>query len=131
MEQRKGRAAEREICGILNGMGFQVRPGEAVSFGREADIVGLENIHAEIKRREAVDLSAALTQASTDAAYFGGLPAVFHRGNRQKWRVTMTLDSWITLYKWAVSGDFGRSEPTERLGNTSDQQTTKSACSAD
>ena len=118
MEQRKGRAAEREICGLLNGMGFQVRPGEAVSFGREADIVGLKNIHAEIKRREAVDLSAALTQASTDAAYFGGLPAVFHRGNRQKWRVTMTLDSWIALYKWALSGGFGRSEPPERTGNT-------------
>lgn len=116
-QQRKGRAAELELCRILNGMGFQVRPGEAVSFGREADIVGLENIHAEVKRREAVDLSAALTQASTDAAYFGGLPAVFHRGNRQKWRVTMTIDDWASLYKRALSGDFGRSEPSERMGN--------------
>lgn len=114
--QRKGRTAEREICEILNGMGFQVRPGEAVSFGREADIVGLENIHAEIKRREVVDLSAALKQADTDADYFGGLPAVFHRGNRQKWRVTMGLDSWVSLYRWALSGVFGQSEPTEKRG---------------
>ena len=111
--QRKGRRAEVEISALLNGMGFQTRPGEPMNFGNEPDIVGLNGIHPEIKRRESVDLSAALRQASADAAYFGGLPAVFHRGNRQRWRVTMSLDDWITLYKWALSANFGRSEGTE------------------
>ena len=36
----------------------------------------------------------------------------------EPWRVTMTLNAWIALYKRALSGDFGRSEPPERMGNT-------------
>ena len=71
-----------------------------MSFGREPDLVGLDGIHCELKRREGVDLSAALTQAERDAEFFGdGLPVVFHRGNRQRWRVTMTLDHWLELYE--------------------------------
>lgn len=100
--QRKGRAAERELATILQGHGYDVRPGEPVSFGREPDVVGLPGVHCELKRRECVDLSAALTQAARDAEFFqDGLPAVFHRGNRQRWRVTMELDKWLTRYKAA------------------------------
>lgn len=103
--QRKGRAAERELAAILQGHGYDVRPGEPVSYGKEPDVVGLPGIHCELKRREHVDLSAALTQAAKDAERFGdGLPTVFHRGNRQRWRVTMELDRWLTLYKAAHGG---------------------------
>lgn len=116
--QRKGASGERELAALLREYGYNIERGGSCSFGEVPDLSGIPGIHIEVKRRENVDLSAALAQASTDAAYFGGLPAVFHRGNRQKWRVTMTLDSWITLYKWALSGDFGRSEPPEGLGNT-------------
>lgn len=68
--QRKGRAAEIELAYILQGYGYDVRPGEAVSFGREPDLVGLPMIHCELKRREDVDLSAALVQAAKDAEFF-------------------------------------------------------------
>lgn len=123
-EQRKGRAAEREICGILNGMGFQVRPSEAVSFGREADIVGLENIHAEIKRRENPDISAALRQAAEDAARFGdGLPVVFARGNRQRWRAVMDLDTWVQLYKLALNSENQRFKADDGRGMNNDDST--------
>lgn len=99
-QQQKGRRAEIELSRLLNERGYHTRPGEAVSFGREADIVGLDGVHIEVKRRECPDISAALRQAREDADYFGdGLPAVFHRGNRQQWRVVMTLDDWLRLYE--------------------------------
>lgn len=99
-QQRKGRRAELELCRVLNDLGFtSVRPGEAVSFGSEPDVLGLEGVHVEVKRREGVDLNAALRQAAEDATYFGGIPAVFHRGNRQNWRVTMGLTDWLKLYQ--------------------------------
>ncbi len=98
-QQRKGRNAERELAKIFQGYGYDVRPGVPVSFGAEPDLVGLKGIHCELKRREHVDLSAALKQAAADAEKFGdGVPCVFHRGNRQNWRVTMALTDWLTLY---------------------------------
>ena len=98
--QRKGRKGELELSAILNGYGFDTRPGAALNFGGEPDVLGLDGVHIEIKRRENPDLSAALRQAATDAEYFGdGLPAVFFRGNRQKWRVVMELDDWMRLYQ--------------------------------
>ena len=36
-------------------------------------------------------------QAQKDAEK-GQLPAVFHRRNRERWKVTMELDEWIKLY---------------------------------
>ena len=97
-QQRKGRNAERELAKIFQGYGYDVRPGVPVSFGAEPDLVGLKGIHCELKRREHVDLSAALKQAA-DAEKFGdGVPCGFHRGNRQNWRVTMALTDWLTLY---------------------------------
>ena len=97
--QAKGRRAERELAALLQQHGYDVRPGEPLNYGKEPDIVGLENIHIEVKRRETVNLSAALEQAQRDAARFGGLPTVFHRANRQSWRVTMALSDWMELYR--------------------------------
>lgn len=98
--QAKGRKAELELSKILQSYGYDVRPGEAVSYGAEPDLVGLKNIHVEVKRRENVNLSAALAQAEADSKKFGdGLPAVFHRKNREGWRVTMPLSAWLELYR--------------------------------
>ena len=96
--QSKGRRAKRELAALLQSYGYDVRPGAALSFGAEPDIVGLENVHVEVKRREAVNLSAALEQAQRDSERFGGLPAVFPRANRKPWTVSMPLDAWLQLY---------------------------------
>ena len=122
--QAKGRRAEIELAGLLRERGYDVRPGKPMSFGREPDLVGLAGIHCELKRRECVDLSAALLQAEQDAAFFGGgLPAVFHRGNRQRWRVTMELDNWLSLYDRQKTAKIG-----EEVNN--DTETAKGACGA-
>lgn len=96
--QAKGRRAELALAALLQQHGYDVRPGEPLNYGKEPDIVGLENIHIEVKRREAVNLSAALGQAQKDSERFGGLPCVFHRANRKPWTVSMPLDAWLQLY---------------------------------
>lgn len=97
--QTKGRRAEIELAGILQAHGIPAEPGQAVSYGVTPDIVGVAGIHCEIKRRENVNLSAALEQAQRDSERFGGLPCVFHRKSRETWRVTMPLMAWLELYQ--------------------------------
>lgn len=104
--QRKGANGKRELAAVLRSYGFDIQRGGSLSFGEVPDLTGLPNVHIEVKRRETVNLSAALAQAAEDAARFGdGLPAVFHRGNRECWRVTMTLADWMSLYRSAAGGD--------------------------
>ena len=91
--QRKGRAGELELCSILNGSGIEAKPGASRSFGSEPDIIGVPGIHVECKRHERTEIGAWMEQAERDAARFGGRPCVFHRRNREKWRVTMPLDA--------------------------------------
>lgn len=96
--QRKGADGERELAALLRSYGYNIERGGSLSFGVQPDLTGLPGIHCEVKRRENVNLTAALEQARRDAARFGGLPAVFHRRNREGWRVTMDLQDWLKLY---------------------------------
>ena len=61
------------------------------------DVVGLDYIHCEVKRVQALNLDDAMEQAKRDCKD-NQLPAVFHRKNNRKWKVTMELSSWIELY---------------------------------
>ena len=61
------------------------------------DVVGLDYIHIESKRVEKLNLEEALEQAKRDSKK-GQLPAVFHRKNNKKWKVTMELSDWIQIY---------------------------------
>jgi hypothetical protein len=99
--QAKGRAAEIELAHLLHEKtGYQVEPGQAVSYGATPDITGLPDIHVEVKRRERLNITAAMHQAEQDSAKFeDGAPTLFHRRNREPWLVTMRLDDWIRLYK--------------------------------
>lgn len=97
--QAKGRRAELELAKIFQAHGYDVKPGEPVGFGAEPDLMGLENVHIEVKRCEVLRLSDWLDQARRDADRFhDGLPTVIHRRNRSPWLVTMELQDWIQLY---------------------------------
>lgn len=98
--QRKGRGGELELSRILQGYGYDVEPGRALSYGEVPDLSGLPGVHIECKRAEALRLSEWMAQAERDAQRFGdGLPAVFHRRSREGWRVTMALPDWLELYR--------------------------------
>lgn len=97
--QRKGRAGELELSRILRGYGYQVEPGQAVSYGATPDVTGLPGIHIECKRAQQQSLYAWVDQARRDADKFhDGLPAVFWRKDRRQWLVCMDLRDFMALY---------------------------------
>lgn len=98
--QRKGRAAELELSRILQGHGYNVEPGRALSYGEVPDLSGLPGVHIECKRAETLRLSEWMEQAERDAQRFrDGAPAVFFRRSRSPWRVVMNLPDWLELYR--------------------------------
>lgn len=110
--QRKGRGGEIELSALLNEAGFETRPGRPLSYGSEADVVGLPGVHIEVKRTERLRLDDAMNQAIRDAERFGdGVPAVFHRRSRRPWLVTMRLDDWLRLYGGWLDGQTDRNTP--------------------
>lgn len=100
--QRKGRAGELELARLLRGYGYDVQPGQAVSYGATPDLVGLSGVHIECKRNERLNVPEAMAQAARDADRFrDGAPAVFHRRNRSGWLVTMQICDWMEMYQKA------------------------------
>lgn len=98
--QRKGRAGELELARLLQGCGYDVQPGRAVSYGATPDISGLPGVHCEVKRVERLNVPETMDQAVRDAERFqDGVPALFHRRNRSPWLVTMRLQDWMRLYQ--------------------------------
>lgn len=82
---------------MLTEHGYNCRRGQQYSGIDGEDVVGLDYIHIECKRQQALNIDDALDQAKRDAKP-GQLPAVFHRKNNKKWKVTMDIEDWITIY---------------------------------
>ena len=98
--QRKGRAGEIELALELQRYGYPALPGQAANHGTTPDVTGLPGIHIECKRVERLNISEAMAQSIRDSAKFrDGLPALFHRRNREPWLVTMRLSDWMKLYR--------------------------------
>ena len=94
----KGAKGERELAKILREYGYPCRRGQQYSGANgDADVVGLPNIHIEVKRRERLEIYSAIAQAVRDAKN-DEKPAVFHRKNECEWLVTMRLEDWMKLY---------------------------------
>ena len=107
--QAKGRAGELELCRLLQGYGYPVQPGEAVSYGSTPDLTGLDGVHIECKRGERQALYEWIEQAQRDSGKFkDGLPAIFWRKNRAPWLVCMTLENWIELYQRKKAEEIGK-----------------------
>ncbi len=97
--QRKGRAGELELTKLLQGYGYDVKPGRSQSYGEEPDISGLPGVHIECKRCEQLRITDWMKQATADAERFrDGFPVIFHRRSREPWLVTMHLDNFIKIY---------------------------------
>ena len=95
----KGGRGERELAAELRSYGYNAERGQQFQGGPDSpDVKGLPGIHIECKRVERLNLHEAYTQAVRDS---GGLkiPAVFHRRNRGRWMVTLSLDDFMEIYK--------------------------------
>ena len=98
--QRKGADGERELAAVLREYGYSIERGGSLSFGEVPDLVGLPDIHFEVKRVERLNVPEAMRQVVRDSeAFRDGAPAVFHRRSRAPWLVCMTLADWISLYQ--------------------------------
>ena len=107
--QRKGADGERELVNVLQQYGFNTERGGSQSFGTVPDVTGLPGIHIEVKRVERLNVPEAMAQAVRDSAKFrDGLPALFHRRNRQPWLVTMRLDDWMKLFAVCIKNQVFR-----------------------
>ena len=95
--RKKGAKGERELANKLKEYGYNCRRGQQFSGLEGEDVVGLDYIHIECKRVENLNLDNAMEQSKRDAKEYQ-LPAVFHRKNNKKWKVTMELSDWIKLY---------------------------------
>lgn len=95
----KGCRGERELANKLKEYGFDCRRGQQFCGANgDADVVGLDGIHIEVKRTERLSLYDALSQAKSDARE-GEMPVVVHRKNNCEWVVVQPLEDWIALYK--------------------------------
>lgn len=98
----KGKAGELELAKILREKyGRDTRRGVQYHGGPDSpDVVGLPGIHIEVKRVETLNIDKAMQQAIKDSVRdeSGAIPAVFHRKNREQWKVTLLLDDFMKLY---------------------------------
>jgi Holliday junction resolvase len=97
--RQKGASGERELANILRKeYGFECRRGQQFcGKNGDADVIGLPYMHIEVKRVEKLNIDDALAQANRDRRA-GKIPAVFHRKNRTKWKVTLDLQDFMIIY---------------------------------
>ncbi len=97
--QRKGASGERELASILNAHSISAKRNiQRYIGGRNNPDISAEymgrRLHIEVKRRERLNLRAAINQAVSDADG-NAFPVVIHRSSRQPWLVTFTLDDFF------------------------------------
>lgn len=103
--KRKGRDGELEFSNLCKEHGFNTRRSQQYAgINNDADVVGLEGIHIEVKRVEQLNVSKAMGQAIKDSKDIE-IPIVAHRKNREEWKVTMLADDWFKLYKAYLKGE--------------------------
>ena len=118
---RKGAAGERELADLLRGYGYTIERGGTLSFGEAPDLVGLPGVHIECKRVERLNVPEAMQQAIRDSERFrDGMPALFHRRNRQPWLVTVRLDDFMQMYRTAAELSAVTHEYAEEYETTSE-----------
>lgn len=94
----KGKVGERELAKILQGYGYDAHRGQQYSgLQGDADVVGVDGIHIECKRREQIQDEAFLQQAERDARK-GELPVVMYRRSREKWKVCLRLELFMLIW---------------------------------
>lgn len=119
--KRKGRDGEEELVRIIREQGFpRIRRSQQYcgKSGESADLVGLPNIHIECKRVEKLNIFEAIKQAIRDVLHSGTskLACVFHRKNKERWLVTMTLEDWFVLYSHSDLSDMDELDELDEVG---------------
>lgn len=99
--RNKGKRGERELATKLRELGVNgaYRAQQYCGSNTSADLLGIPQIHAEVKRCESLSLYKAYEQAKRDSGDSGDIPTVFHRKNGKPWLVALSLEDWVRLYQ--------------------------------
>lgn len=103
----KGKRGELEIAHLLREYGYDDARRTAQycgNTGDASDVVGLPNIHIEVKRVERLNIEKAMAQSSRDARD-GEMPVVMHRKDRHPWLVTMAMGDFMEMYSKVNKND--------------------------
>lgn len=102
--RQKGASFERQMANYFKERGYDTHRGIQYRSGQEeADVVGLEGVHLELKRVENLNLQKAMEQSIRDCKD-GEKPVVIHKKNRKPIMVTMLLDDWMEFYESYTQG---------------------------
>ncbi len=93
----KGSKGELDAAKELSRLfGTACRRGQQYSGLEGRDVVGMDGVHVEVKRKEKMNLYTSVEQAVNDATE-GDVPLVLHRRNRKPWLAIVRLDDLPTL----------------------------------
>lgn len=98
--KRKGKDGELEFVNKCKEYGFEGarRSQQYAGINNDADVVGLPDLHIEVKRVERLNIYDAIKQCHRDKKV-DELGIVAHRKNHEEWLITMTFDEWMEMYK--------------------------------
>ena len=97
--KQKGKRGELEAVHFLNELGFQTRRTAQYcgNTGEAADVTGIEGLHIEVKRCEAVHFKEWTHQAERDCG--GKIPVVMTRQNGEPWRVILRAEDFFKMWR--------------------------------
>lgn len=97
--KQKGKNGELEFSNLCKEYGFNTRRSQQYAgINNDADVVGIDGLHIEVKRVERLNISDAMNQSIKDKAV-GEIPIVAHRKNREGWMITLKAEDFLELYK--------------------------------
>jgi Holliday junction resolvase len=102
--RQKGACGERELARALGDvLGVELRRGQQFcGLAGNADVIGVDGLHLEVKRTEKLQLYPAMKQATRDAKP-GCVPVVAHRRNREGWLLCVRLEDVIEFARRIAS----------------------------
>ena len=112
---QKGKRGERELANLLNKL-FNIdtcrRSQQFCGSNGDADVIGIDGIHSEVKRVESLNIGKAMAQAVSDCRD-EDVPVVHHRKNGGDWLTTVRTEDLPELAQCLFLVIYGESDENE------------------
>ena len=113
--KQKGKRGELELVEALRTAGYANARRSAQycgNTGEAPEVVGIEGLHIECKRREQIQDEVFLQQAEREAKK-GLVPLVVYRRSREKWKVCLRLEVFLAI--WSELTELQRYKIMEKI----------------
>lgn len=98
--KKKGSRGELEVAKLFKDYGYEDarRSQQYCGVAGDADVIGVPNLHIEVKRRQGSEMRKFIAQAESDCAE-GSLPVVCYRDDRKPWVAVMKWEAFEKIYR--------------------------------